>query len=227
MVTLVAMEPKESHFFYEDSIANSLTRHEHGQTDGQKDDFSDGSSDGYDHSYDHLRSSTSYSRLILSVILLGRCFEIIHIVRFISSFKDALASIASVLPGVLVHLSTVLFSIMHVFACIGMQIFPEHGVNSSSLYDVVNFENYMNSLVTLFNMLIVNNWNVVESGYEMKYSGYVFIYFAAYNVMAVACCLATVTAYFVLAFLTRYPASTEHKPQGMIIYMRHVMIALV
>ena len=157
-------------------------------------------------------------RVNLTIILLGRCMEMLQVIRLFDQFVVTVNSIVQALPGIISHLITVMFSVMHVFACIGLCVFKckngpcispstdfGHGSGQDPLYSLLNFDTYFSSMVTLFNMLIVNNWNVIAEGYSNTFGVGGFVFFASYYVAAVMFCLATVTAYFVFAFLTRHP----------------------
>ena len=147
------------------------------------------------------------SRVILTLLLLGRCLESLHLVRFIQAYRLAVYSMYTVLPGVVFHLVIVLYTVMHVYACVGVAAFPispQLSSDASTHYDVLNFRSYPHALFTLFNLLIVNNWNAIASRYETVYASHGFLYFASFYVIAVTFCLATVTAYFVFAFQFRF-----------------------
>ena len=109
------------------------------------------------------------ARGAMSVILFGRCLEILHIIRFIESLLGSFNSMFSVLPGFLMHLLCVLFTVMHIFACIGLQIFPDmqeqlayhlknrliHAVDVPPFYEYLHFNTYISGLFTLTNILFV------------------------------------------------------------------------
>lgn len=178
---------------------------------------------------DDILNAQSYNinaRAAMGIILFGRCLEILHIVRFIESLRGSFNSMFSVLPGFLIHLLCVLFTAMHIFACIGLQIFPsmpdhlayslKHKliaiVDVPPYYEQLHFNTYISGLFTLSNILFVNNWNIVALMYENLYGKIGFLYFAFYYTIAVMFCLATITGYFVFAFVTisKHPLGQEH-----------------
>lgn len=96
----------------------------------------------------------------------------------------------------LMHLYGVLFSLFYTFALIGMLLFGgKISKNNSKLaqdssvphnYHLMNFNDIISSMVTLFCLMIVNNWMVIAHMYEVVMENpYYKIYFGIFYYFSV------------------------------------------
>ena len=96
----------------------------------------------------------------------------------------------------LMHLYGVLFSLFYTFALIGMLLFggkitksnPNIALNSSipDNYHLMNFNDLVSSMITLFCLMIVNNWMIITDMYAVTMgSNYYKIYFAIFYYFSV------------------------------------------
>ena len=141
----------------------------------------------------------------LTIILLGRCLDTMHLAKFIPSFKIVLSnakrSFSSVLP-----LIVSLWAIFHIFAFLGIYLFGKVSIPQAELaplYNLLGFKSYFGSILTLFNLLVVNNWNLIANPYvKITKSLCTAVYFLCFNMIAVTICLSSITALFVLNFMS-------------------------
>merc|ERR1712107_282880 len=84
------------------------------------------------------------------------------------------------------------------------------GMHTDSIamyYDLNNFDRYVNGLVTMFQVLVVNDWHAIAQVFlyanrcSSKYIVYPF--FVGANLIAVSILLNVLTAFFVGAFVTK------------------------
>ena len=96
---------------------------------------------------------------------------------------------------------------MHVFCYVGMYVFggriyPEDPMWAAkefpaNLYYRLNFNTYKEGMITLFMLLIVNNWNVISANFVAVSSGASYLYFMAFQIAVVIIGLNCVTSFFI------------------------------
>ena len=105
--------------------------------------------------------------------------------------------------------AAVIFTVLHAYAWAGMLVwggrlgpgaYPAAWDGSEPYYWLLNFNSYFESLVTLFAMLVVNNWNVIAEGYYELSGGWAYVFFVSFNCLAVTVAMNVMTAFFINAF---------------------------
>ncbi|CAN0401426.1 unnamed protein product, partial [Scytosiphon promiscuus] len=80
---------------------------------------------------------------------------------------------------------------------------------NSPYYYENNFNSYPEGLVTLFELLVVNNWNMIITGYihASPLGRWTYLYFLSFITLAVTLALNVLTAIFMTAFTTAAKAN--------------------
>jgi hypothetical protein len=103
--------------------------------------------------------------------------------------------------------ATVVFTMMHVFCYVGMYVFggriyaqhemwAEKGF-AGNLYYLLNFNTYKEGMVTLFMLLIVNNWNLISANFVAVTNNASYLYFMSFQIAVVTIGLNCVTSFFI------------------------------
>jgi len=133
-------------------------------------------------------------------------FRVLRLLRFLLSFKSyrVLASTYFKLFPVFVRLAAVLFIIYYVFCQIGIFIFGGKiyigapALNGTAYemanYNVLNFNDFGSGMVTLFALMVVNNWFVVMSGFVGVTANGAQVFFIVFWLVAVVTVLSVVVA---------------------------------
>jgi two pore calcium channel protein len=139
---------------------------------------------------------------------MGRAIDMIRIMRFFQIFRDVVRRSGDVLPALAGPVILVLTTI-HVFVYFGMTLWGgavdvTELANISQLtpmYALNNFNSYTEGLVTVFNILVVNDWHAIAEVflYANRCSSpfVVYPFFIATILVAVCIILNVITAFFV------------------------------
>lgn len=144
----------------------------------------------------------------LNYLYTGRAVDMIRSMRFFTMFRDVVERSVDVLPAlegpVLLVLTTV-----HVFVCIGMLLWGGH-IDAGELiaseylepfFSLNNFNSYSEGLVTIFNVMVVNDWHQIAQVflYADRFSEphFVYPYFVIVVLVAVCVMLNVITAFFI------------------------------
>jgi len=159
---------------------------------------------------------------LIRLATLFRLLRLLRIFKHVPQFQRIFVTFIRMLPAAS-KLFLVLFVVMYTFALLGMQIFggliTTEGANfiilqnttfGQSGYYANNFNDMPSGFVTLFELIVVNNWFVIADGFcsVSQLHGYARIYFSAFYLFRVAICFQIVTA-FVLDTFQR-----EYRPSG-------------
>lgn len=102
----------------------------------------------------------------LEFLLMGRAIDMIRVMRFFQIFRDVVRRSADVLP-VLLGPITLIVTMLHLYVYIGMALWGgavEVGAHSETItpnYDLNNFNSYCEGMVTMFNILVINDWHAI------------------------------------------------------------------
>ncbi|CAM9220735.1 unnamed protein product, partial [Discosporangium mesarthrocarpum] len=145
------------------------------------------------------------------LLMSARCLDLGSLLRNFHSIHSVVSIMYTITPNLFAQ-AGVIFTIFHVYAYLGMALFGglitpdrDYGdttfANSPYYYDN-NFNSYPESLVTLFELLVVNNWNVVISGYVQvsPLGRWTYVFFMSFIILAVTVALNVLTAIFMNAF---------------------------
>lgn len=130
----------------------------------------------------------------------------IRIMRFFPMFRDVVRRSSDVFPALAGPVALVVSSI-HIFTYIGIALWAgaiEVGSHSdliTPLYDMNNFNSYQEGMVTMFQVLVVNDWHAIAEVflYATRSSSPYIVYpfFVVGNLINVSIMLNCLTAFFV------------------------------
>jgi hypothetical protein len=114
-----------------------------------------------------------------------------------------------------------LFTVVHIFAFVGMFFFKGlltadsnfgDGGGRDPYYGLLDFSSYSNSLIIIINLLVVNNW--VKMGAALQQatgSLWVYVYFIAFFVIGVTFCLLSLTSIFISSVMVDHDTNPVTK----------------
>jgi len=148
----------------------------------------------------------------LDLILFGRAIDMIRIMRFFKVFRDVVRRSADVIPA-LFGPAVLVFTTVHLFVYLGMAIWGggihagDYEGKITPLYDLNNFNSYSEGIVTMFQILVVNDWHAIAEVflYADRCSSPMIVYtfFVMANLIGVSIMLNCLTAFFVESFVTK------------------------
>ncbi|KAK0064412.1 two pore calcium channel protein 2 [Biomphalaria pfeifferi] len=160
-------------------------------------------------------STTMWNILrLVNILIMVRLFRAIPHIR-------SMAVITTVLVDLLKNLkafSGILVAIFYTFAIFGMQLFhgvikyqPEYanktfpcGTYEQLDYWANNFDDFFSSLIVLWDLMVVNNWNVFLKVYRTKLSSWSYLYFIAWWLLSVIIVVNLFTALIMENFIIRW-----------------------
>jgi hypothetical protein len=110
------------------------------------------------------------------------------------------------IPVILPH-CVPMFAVMHVFAVLGIVLFRGRlnsetdfgdGAGADPYYGLLSFSGYLNSMIIMLNLLVVNNWVKMGAGVSNAMGTlWTYVYFCAYFVIGVVFALHNLVAMFI------------------------------
>lgn len=144
----------------------------------------------------------------LNYLFTGRAVDMVRSMRFFPLFRDVVDRSVHVLPA-LAGPVLLVFTTVHVFVYIGMLLWGGQidvaGLSGSeylqSYYALNNFNTYSEGLVTVFNVMVVNDWHEIARVFlhadRFSEPYIVYPYFVTVVLIAVSIMLNVITAFFV------------------------------
>ena len=145
----------------------------------------------------------------LDYMLTGRAIDMVRTMRFFPMFRDVVERSIDVLPALAGPVFLV-FTTIHVFVNIGIGLWggridveelTNNNQNLQPLYCLNNFNSYTEGLVTIFNVLVVNDWHEIAKVFlnanQHSHPVIVYTYFVTVVLIAVCIMLNVITAFFV------------------------------
>ncbi len=160
-------------------------------------------------------------RICICLLMTGRCLDTSYILGQFKSFRKITFAIGQAIPYALSQLILIL-SIMHMFVIIGMGLWaglvckttPEF-TDRGNFYYTMNFNTYPEGMVTLFQLLVMNNWHVFAQLYASISGSWVYVYFIVFIVFAVTVVMNVLAAIAIDAFVNEaynYPGIDNKLP---------------
>ncbi len=158
-------------------------------------------------------------RVCTCLLMTGRCLDTFYILGQFKCFRDLTFGLGKAIPYARSQLIVIL-SVMHMFVFVGMGLWagkvdkstPEFA-NVGRFYYKLNFNTYPESMVTLFQLIFMNNWQVVAHMYAEINSSWVYVYFIAFILFAVTIVMNVLTAIAIDAFVNEVYNHPETKPR--------------
>ncbi|OVA14926.1 EF-hand domain [Macleaya cordata] len=143
-------------------------------------------------------------------LLIARMLRLIRLLMHVQRYRAFVATFLTLIPTLMPYLGTI-FCILCIYCSLGLQIFGgivnsgNPKLEESALYEndylLFNFNDYPNGMVTLFNLLVMGNWQVWMQGYkELTGTSWTLVYFISFYLITVLLLLNLVVAFVLEAF---------------------------
>ncbi|KAI8551665.1 hypothetical protein RHMOL_Rhmol06G0203600 [Rhododendron molle] len=152
-------------------------------------------------------------------LLLARMLRFFRLLMHVQRYRAFLATFLSLVPSLMPYLGTI-FCVMCIYCSLGVQIFGGivHAGNpkldgtdlDENDYLLFNFNDYPNGMVTLFNLLVMNDWQFWMQSYkDLTGTSWTCVYFISFYVIAVLLLLSLVVAFVLEAFFAEMELETS------------------
>ncbi|KAI4322675.1 hypothetical protein L6164_022345 [Bauhinia variegata] len=143
-------------------------------------------------------------------LLLARMLRLIRLLMHVQRCRAFVATFLTLIPSLMPYLGTI-FCVLCIYCSLGVQIFGgivnagNPKLESTDLADddylLFNFNDYPNGMVTLFNLLVMGNWQVWMQSYkELTGTAWTYAYFISFYIITVLLLLNLVVAFVLEAF---------------------------
>ncbi|KAK8605735.1 hypothetical protein V6N13_102508 [Hibiscus sabdariffa] len=143
-------------------------------------------------------------------LLLARMLRLIRLLMHVRSYRAFVATFLTLIPSLMPYLGTIL-CILCIYCSIGVQVFGgivnagNPNLDATELTDddylLFNFNDYPNGMVTLFNLLVMGNWQIWMQSYkELTGTSWTLVYFISFYLVTVLLLLNLVVAFVLEAF---------------------------
>ncbi|XP_042976295.1 two pore calcium channel protein 1A-like isoform X2 [Carya illinoinensis] len=143
-------------------------------------------------------------------LLLARMLRLIRLLMYVQRYRAFIATFLTLIPSLMPYLGTV-FCVLCIYCCLGVQIFGgivnagNTSLEATDLYDndylLFNFNDYPNGMVTLFNLLVMGNWQAWMQSYkDLTGTAWTLTYFVSFYLITVLLLLNLIVAFVLEAF---------------------------
>ncbi|XP_050380607.1 two pore calcium channel protein 1B [Argentina anserina] len=143
-------------------------------------------------------------------LLIARMLRLIRLLMHVQRCRAFIATFLTLLPSLMPYLGTI-FCVMCIYCTLGVQIFGgivnagNANLEATDLYDndylLFNFNDYPNGMVTLFNILVMGNWQAWMQSYKaLTGTSWTLVYFVSFYLITVLLLLNLVVAFVLEAF---------------------------
>ncbi|XP_068664764.1 two pore calcium channel protein 1A-like [Aristolochia californica] len=151
-------------------------------------------------------------------LLIARMLRLIRLLLHVQRYRAFVATFLTLIPSLMPYLGTI-FCIMCVYCSLGLQLFGGM-VNSGNVkleetdlfendYLLFNFNDYPNGMVTLFNLLVMGNWQLWMQSYrDLTGTSWTLLYFISFYLITVLLLLNLVVAFVLEAFFAEMEVGT-------------------
>ncbi|KAJ9456394.1 Two pore calcium channel protein 1 [Diplonema papillatum] len=150
---------------------------------------------------------------LIMLVLLGRLLRCLRIICENKYFRYILKTFMNVLPVFGAYIAALMI-VYYYFASVGMLLFqdveiPYGTAYSNSNYYALNFNSFWNSCVTLWCLMVVNNWFIIVDGYRAAKGDWVLLYFVTFWLISVLLLMDIVTAVVVEVWGSQWELNKE------------------
>nr|XP_043623765.1 two pore calcium channel protein 1A [Erigeron canadensis] len=143
-------------------------------------------------------------------LLIARMLRLIRLLMHVKRYRAFIATFLTLIPSLMPYLGTV-FCVMCIYCTMGIQIFggivnagnPDLPTTdlADNDYLLFNFNDYPNGMVTLFNLMVLGNWQVWMQDYvTLTGSAWAYAYFISFYLITVLLLLNLIVAFVLEAF---------------------------
>ncbi|KAJ0113081.1 hypothetical protein Patl1_02249 [Pistacia atlantica] len=154
-------------------------------------------------------------------LLLARMLRLIRILMHVQRYRAFLATFLTLIPSLMPYLG-IIFCVLCIYCSLGVQIFGgivnvgNTKVEETDLADddylLFNFNDYPNGMVTLFNLLVMNNWqDWMQSYKELTGTSWTLLYFISFYLINVVLLLNLIVAFILEAFFAELECEEDDK----------------
>ncbi|XP_042433296.1 two pore calcium channel protein 1 [Zingiber officinale] len=155
-------------------------------------------------------------------LLIARMLRLLRLLQHVKQYKAYVTTFLTLIPSLMPYLGTI-FCVLCIYCSLGVQLFGGI-VNagntelastdlSDSDYLLFNFNDYPNGMVTLFNLLVMGNWQVWMQSYsELTGTYWTLIYFISFYLITVLLLLNLVVAFILEAFFAEMDLESANEP---------------
>ncbi|KAK9285308.1 hypothetical protein L1049_024499 [Liquidambar formosana] len=156
-----------------------------------------------------------------SLLLLARMLRLIRLLMLVQRYRAFVATFLTLIPSLMPYLGTI-FCVLCIYCSLGLQIFGgivnagNPNLEGTDLDDndylLFNFNDYPNGMVTLFNLLVMNDWQVWMQSYkELTGTYWTLAYFISFYLITVVLLLNLVVAFVLEAFFAEMELEESEK----------------
>ncbi|KAK4784011.1 hypothetical protein SAY86_018379 [Trapa natans] len=156
-------------------------------------------------------------------LLLARMLRLIRLLMHVKRYRAFVATFLTLIPSLMPYLG-IIFCILCIYCSLGVQIFGgivnagNFKLNATALYDddylLFNFNDYPNGMMTLFCLMVMNNWqDWMQSYQELMGSPWTLVYFISFYLITVLLLLNLVVAFVLEAFFAEMDLEESERCQ--------------
>ncbi|PON49665.1 Parvalbumin [Parasponia andersonii] len=173
-------------------------------------------------------------------LLLARLLRLIRILMYVRRYRAFIATFLTLVPSLMPYLGTI-FCILCIYCSLGVQVFGgivnagnpkleatdlsddelpcNDSVNELEFLDKIsyllfNFNDYPNGMVTLFNLLVMGNWQVWMQSYrDLTGTSWTLAYFISFYLITVLLLLNLVVAFVLEAFFAEMDLESSEQDE--------------
>ncbi|XP_043689271.1 two pore calcium channel protein 1B [Telopea speciosissima] len=156
-------------------------------------------------------------------LLIARLLRLIRLLMHVKRCRAFVATFLSLIPSLMPYLGTI-FCVLCIYCSLGLQIFGgivnsgNPNLEGTGLYEndylLFNFNDYPTGMVTLFNLLVMNDWQVWMEGYkELTGTSWTLTYFISFYLITVMLLLNLVVAFVLEAFFAEMELETRNESE--------------
>lgn len=152
-------------------------------------------------------------------LLIARMLRLIRLLVHIRRYRAFVATFLTLIPSLMPYLGTV-FCVLCLYCTLGVQLFGgivnygNPNLEATDLfandYVLFNFNDYPNGMVTLFNLLVMGNWQIWMQSYsDLTGTSWTLAYFISFYLITVLLLLNLIVAFVLEAFFAEMELETS------------------
>ncbi|KAJ0879208.1 putative EF-hand domain, Ion transport domain, EF-hand domain pair protein [Helianthus annuus] len=157
-------------------------------------------------------------------LLIARMLRLIRLLMHVQRYRAFVATFLTLIPSLMPYLGTV-FCVMCIYCTLGIQIFggivnagnPDLPATdlADSDYLLFNFNDFPNGMVTLFNLLVMGNWQIWMQDYvALTGTSWTYAYFVSFYLITVLFLLNLIVAFVLEAFFAELELECPEEEEG-------------
>lgn len=154
-------------------------------------------------------------------LLLARMLRLIRLLMHVQRYRAFIATFLTLIPSLMPYLGTI-FCVLCIYCSLGVQLFGglvnagNSKLEATDLADddylLFNFNDYPNGMVTLFNLLVMGNWQVWMQSYkDLTGTSWTLVYFISFYLITVLLLLNLVIAFVLEAFFAELDLESSER----------------